>query len=136
MAEPFPMIERSLREYIETAYPDAGGKTGGDPSYVSTGPGDPNFYVWISMVPGSGQTDEIQGSWAIDVEVLASSYAGAMTRSLDLEAVLLAARRFKASNGLIIDSVDQNTAPGERPWDDDAVYLVGGTYVVTARRSG
>lgn len=132
MAEPFPMIETSLKEFIETKYPPAEGKVGGDPSYAV---GD-DFFVWISMVPGSGRTDEIEGSWAIDIEVFAPTYGAAMTISLALEAHLLVARRFKADNGLIIDSIEQNTAPGESPWEDNGTFLVGGTYVVSARRSG
>ena len=125
---PFPMIEKALREYIEEAYPAADGKTGGDPSYVAGA----DLYVWISLVGGT--TDQIDGSWVVDVDVFAPTYGSAMTHALELEAVLLGPR--KTTSTLRIDNSYQNEVPVERPWTDESVSRVGATYTLTARRSG
>lgn len=128
--QPFPMVEKAVKELIETAYPAAAGKVGGDLAYEA---GD-DLYVYIGLVPG-GTSDEIEGLWILDVDVFAASYAVAMTHALALEPLLLA-RGGHVTSVMRLDSVSQNGSPAERPWDDDTVFRIGATYVFTARRSG
>lgn len=127
--QPFPMIEKAVRALIETKYPEADGKTGGDLSYTA---GD-GFYVWIGLVPGGGST-EVDGEWIVDIDVFADSYGEAMGRALMLETLLIGARH--VTEVMRLDNIYQNEAPSERPWDDEQVFRVGAVYTVTARRSG
>ena len=124
---PFPMIEKAVKELLETQYPDAEGKVGGDMSYNGTD----DFYVWIGLIPG-GSTDQIEGDWIVDIDVFAASYAEAMERALALEPVLIGPR--KVTSVLRFDNVYQNEGPAERPWDDESVFRIGATYALTARR--
>lgn len=126
---PFPMIEKALRELIQEKYPAAVGKVGGAPSYVS---GD-DLYVWISLIPG-GTTTEVDGDWAVDVDVFGPSYVSAMTHALALEAVLLERRH--VTSIMRLDNTFVNSSPAERPWDDESVFRIGATYSFSARRSG
>lgn len=126
---PFPLVESAVKELIETKYPDAEGKVGGDLSYTL---GD-GLWVYIGLIPGGG-SDEIYGEWNLDIDVFGDDYVGTMQRALALEAVLLARRH--VTSVMRIDSVTQNEAPSERPWDDDGVYRIGAAYTFTARRSG
>lgn len=128
--QPFPLIEKAVKQVIETQYPIAAGKTGGDPAYAV---GD-GIYVWISLVPGAGSTDENGGQWTIDIDVFGDSYGEPMGHALALEALLLRGRF--TTDEMIIDNVFQNTGPFEGPWDDDAVFRISSTYVFTARRRG
>lgn len=125
---PFPMIELAVKELIELRYSPALGKTGGDLSYER---GD-GLYVWFALV--SGSTGQLEGSWAVDVDVFADDYATAMQHALNLESYLLG-RPYEHLNIMRIDSITQNEAPVERPWDDDGVFRVGATYSFSARRS-
>lgn len=127
--QPFPMIERAMKALIETKYPEADGKVIGDLSFT---PGD-GWAVWLGLVPGGG-ADAVEGEWIIDVDVFADSYTEAMGRSLMLETLLIGARH--VTEVMRIDNVYQNETPVERPWNSEAVYRVGATYTVTARRSG
>lgn len=128
MSKPFAMVEKAVREFVETSYEPARGHVGGDPSYE---PGDPLF-VWLSLIGGS--TDEIYGDWSLDVDVLGSSYAGAMQAALDLEALLIGSGH--VTSIMRIDNCIQNEAPSERPWDDDSAFRIGAVYTFTARRTG
>ena len=125
---PFPMVEKAVKELIETGYEPAAGNVGGDLSYDGTG-----LYVWIGLVPG-GVTDEIEGEWILDVDCFGRTYAEAMSHALNLEPVLIGRR--KVTSVMRLDSCTQNEGPSERPWDDETSYRVGATYVFTARRSG
>lgn len=126
----FPMIERALRELIETLMPEADGKVGGSLSYD----GMTDFYIWLGLVPG-GSATETDGEWVVDIDVFDTAYGRAMDRALALEPLLLKRGGHRTST-MRIDSVYQNEGPAERPWDDDTVFRVGATYVLTARRSG
>lgn len=126
---PFPLIEMALKELIETKYPAAAGKVGGDLSYS---PGD-GLYVWLGLVPG-GSSDQIEGTWIVDIDTFGDSYASAMQSSLDVEAVIVGRRH--VTSIMRLDNCYQNLGPSERPWDDEGVFRVGATYVFTARRSG
>ena len=128
--QPFPLIELAVKELIEAKYPAAAGKVGGDLSYRR---GDA-LYVFVGLVPGGGSTDNTTGQWTVDIDVLAPSYATAMTHALALEALLIPGRH--STSIMRLDSVFQNSAPSERPWDDESAYRIGSTYVFTARRSG
>lgn len=123
---PFPMIEKAVRELVQT-YEPASGKTGGSPDF------DPgvDLYVMISLVPG-GSTDQIEGDWVLDIDVFSSSYGSAMNHALALEPVLIGSR--KVTSVLRLDNVYQNEGPAERPWDDEGTFRVGATYAFTARR--
>ena len=125
---PFPMIEKAVKELIETKYPAANGKVGGDLSYVA---GD-GLYVRIALIPG-GRSDRVNGQWSLDIETFGDTYSSAMQSSLDLEAVLVGPRH--VTSVMRLDNCYQNSSPSERPWDDDAVYRVGAIYVFTGRRS-
>jgi hypothetical protein len=127
MTEPFQMVEKAIRELIETRYPVAEGKVGGDLDFTS---GQGAFYVFIGLVDGS--TDQIEGEWIVDIDVLADRYSQAMQTSLALEAILVGPRHVTPT--MRIDNCYQNQAPHELPWDDESSYRVGGTYVFTARR--
>ena len=127
---PFPMIEIALKELIVERFPEADGKLGGDLSYER---GD-GLYVWYGLVPGGAST-ATDGEWIVDIDVFADSYAAAMQAALELEAGLLG-KTYGRTSEMRIDSITQNESPAERPWDDDAVFRIGATYVFTARRPG
>lgn len=129
--QPFPSIEKALKTVIEDRYPEASGHVGGD---LQTVPVDGSIYVWLGLVPGGGINDQTSGQWTIDVDVFARDYSSAMMHASGIEAMLLASPH--RTDEIIIDSVFQNQSPAERPWDDDNVYRVGATYVLTARRKG
>lgn len=130
MIPPFPIVEKAIRQVIETGYAPASGKTGGAPTYKV----GQSLYVWISRIPGGGGSDEINGSWAVDIDCFAPDFAQAMTHANAIEALLLA--RSHRSTVMNLDRTYQNESPAERPWDDESVSRVGATYVFTARRSG
>ena len=129
--QPFPSIEKALKQVIEMNYPEANGHTGGD---LQTVPVDGSIYVWLGLVPGGGVNDQTSGQWTIDVDVFARDYNSAMMHASGIEAMLIDSPH--RTDEIIIDSVFQNQSPTERPWDDDSVYRVGATYVLTARRKG
>lgn len=128
MTNPFPMVERAVRQLIEAKYPPAASRVGGSLSY-QRGSG---LYVWIGLTPG-GQTTQIDGEWALDIDCFESSYSAAMNHALNLEAVLVGPRH--GTPLMRLDNCYQNEAPSERPWDDDDVFRVGATYTFTARRT-
>jgi hypothetical protein len=123
---PFGMIEKAVKSVIETNFPDD--EVGGELSYAGGAP-----YVYIAKVPG-GSTDQTSGEWTVDVDVFAESYGAAMRLSLDIEALLVRGRH--VTPYMRIDNTYQDETPSERPWNDEAVFRVGGTYTFTARRSG
>lgn len=127
---PFPMIELALKELLVERFPEAENKLGGDLSY-ERGQG---LYVWYGLVPG-GSSTATEGEWIVDIDTFGDSYAAAMQASLELEAGLLG-KTYGRTSQMRIDSITQNESPTERPWDDDAVFRVGATYVFTARRPG
>lgn len=127
---PFKPIEKTVRALIEAKHPDTVGRTGGDLSYTPDQP----FYVFISGVPGGATADELTGTWAVDIEVFDTSWTQAVNRLLAIEATLVGVRGFR-HDGQQIDRVFINTSAGDRPWDDDTVHRIGGTYVFSARRS-
>lgn len=127
MTTAFPLIEQAVKELIETKYPAADGKVGGDLSY-DQGEG---LYVWLGLVPG-GSTDQIEGLWVLDIDCFGDDYSTVMTHALALEAALIGPRH--VTSVLRLDNCYQNQAPAERPWDDDRVYRIGAIYTFTARR--
>lgn len=129
--QPFGPIEAAVKELVEAKYPVAAGKVGGDLSYTS----DQELYVWIGLLPGGGNTDEIEGTWAVDIDVFGNAYMTAMNHALELEAVLLTPGGHVTPT-MRVDRVFQNAGPAEGPWDDDAAYRISATYVFTARRRG
>lgn len=129
MTTPFPMIEKAVKELIETKHPAAVGKVGGDFSYEP----DQDFYVWLGLIPG-GSTTQVDGEWIVDVDVFAASYGAAMEKALALEAVLVGPRH--VTSVMRVDNCYQNEGPAERPWDDETVFRIGATYAFTARRAG
>jgi hypothetical protein len=129
MTDAFPMVEKAVKELIEEKLTGASGKVGGDLSYDGT----LDFYVWIGLIPGGG-TDQIDGTWNIDIDIFAPKYATAMTKSLALEALLVSPRH--RTDTMLLDNCYQNGVPAERPWDDESVFRIGTTYTFTARRSG
>lgn len=129
MTQPFAMIESAVMEVIVANMPEAEDLIGGDLSYD----GSEDFYILLGLVTGS--TDAIYGSWTLDIEVFDTAYGQAMTRALDVEALLLKPGGHRTSI-MRIDSVAQNEVPATRPWDDDSTYRIGASYVFTARRSG
>lgn len=129
MTNAFPMVEMAAKALLEEKVTGAAGNVGGDLSYDGT----TDFYIWIGLVPG-GSTDQLSGEWILDIDVLSKSYVTAMQKCLEIEAKIIGPRH--VTETMRIDNVYQNQAPAERPWDDDTVYRVGGTYVLTGRRSG
>ena len=126
--KPFPIVQKALKELIETKYEPAEGKVGGDLSYER----DQDLYVWIGLV--SGSTNELEGVWVVDVDVFGTDWGVTMDHALALESVLLARRH--VTSILRLDNTRQNESPVDRPWDDDSAYRIGATYVFTARRPG
>lgn len=127
MTQPFAMIEKAVKNLVETRMPLAAGRVGGDLSYET----DQDFYVWIGLVDGS--TTMIDGLWSIDIDVFDNHYTQAMQRALDIEAILLRPGGHRTSV-MRLDNVEQNQIPMERPWDDESAYRIGATYTLTARR--
>ena len=128
MIKPFPIVQKALKELIEAKYEPAEGKVGGDLSYERS----QDLYVWIGLV--SGSTDELEGEWAVDIDVFGTDWNATMGHALALEALLLARRH--VTSVMRLDNTRQNESPVDRPWDDDSVYRIGATYVFTARRPG
>jgi hypothetical protein len=129
--QPFGLIEMAVKELVEAKYAPAEGKVGGDLSYTV----DQDLYVWIGLIPGGGSSDEIEGTWAVDIDVFGNAYATAMGHALALEAILLTPGGH-VTDTMRVDSVTQNSGPSEGPWDDDAAWRISATYVFTARRPG
>lgn len=129
--QPFGLIEMAVKQLIEAIYPAAEDKVGGDLSYTA----GQELYVWIGLIPGGGSTDEIEGTWAVDIDVFGDSYGTAMTHALALEALLLRPGGHRTAT-MRVDTVSQNSSPAEGPWDDDGTYRISATYVFTARRTG
>lgn len=127
--QPFPSIEKALKQVIEEKYPEANGNVGGDLQGV---PADGSIYVWLGLVPGGGISDKTTGQWTIDVDVFARDYSSAMMHANNIEAMLLDAPH--RSDQVQIDSVFCNANSAVKPWDDDTAYRIGATYVLTARR--
>lgn len=128
MSDPFPMVEKAVKEIIER-YEPADGKVGRDPNFDS----DVDIYVMLDLVPG-GSTTQLNGEWVLDIDVFSTTYNVAMGHALALEALLVRPRH--VTTVIRLDNCYENLGPAERPWDDDGVYRVGATYVFTARRSG
>lgn len=128
---PFARIESAVKELVVALMPEADGLVGGDLSYDAE---SQEFYIWLGLVPG-GRTTEVDGEWILDIDVFDTHYAQAMDRALALEPLLIKRGGHRTSR-MRIDSVTQNEAPVERPWDDESAYRIGATYVFTARRSG
>ena len=126
---PFGLIEMAVKELVEVKYPAAEGKVGGDLSYTS----DQDLYVWIGLIPGGGSADEIEGTWAVDIDVFGNTYATAMGHALALEAILLTPGGH-VTDTMRVDRVYQNASPAEGPWDDDAAFRISATYAFSARR--
>jgi len=122
------MVEKALRELVEAKYVPAAGNVGGDPSFD---PATVDLFVEITLI--HGQTDQIDGEWTVDVDTYGRSYNTAMGHALGLEAALIGPRH--VTSVMRLDNVYQNEAPSERPWDDDGVFKIGATYVMTARRT-
>ena len=129
--QPFGLIEMAVKELIEAKYEPAEGKVGGDLSYDGTS----DLYVWIGLIPGGGSADQIEGTWAVDIDCFGTSYGEAMTHALALEAMLLTPGGHVTPT-MRVDSVFENSAPAEAIWEDDGVFRISGTYVFSARRSG
>lgn len=125
---PFPMVEAAVKEVIETKYPAAANKVGGDLSYL---PGS-GLYVWISLIGGS--TTQVDGQWSLDIHVFGDSYSAAMNNALAIEALLVGS--LHVTSTMILDNCTQNQAPAEIIWDDDSVYRIGAIYSFSARRKG
>lgn len=129
MTNPFGMIEMAVKELVEERYEPARDHVGGDLAYEGE-----LLYVWLGLVPG-GAADQLEGSWIVDIDCFAPSYANAMQAALDIEAALLG-RRYADTSEMRLDRITQNEGPAERPWDDESVFRIGATYAFTARRSG
>lgn len=127
MTTPFPMIEMAVKELVEEKYPASEGKIGGDPDV----PAAVDLYVMLNLVPG-GSANQIEGEFILDIDVFSASYADAMTAALAIEAGVVGPRH--VTSIMRLDNCYENLGPAERPWDDDATYRVGATYVFTARR--
>lgn len=130
MTQPFKMIEKALRELIDSKMEDVTtAQIGGDLSYTT----EDEFYIFLGLIGGS--TTVIDGEWSVDIDVFDNDYTQAMERALDLEAILLKRGGHRTSL-MLIDNVYQNESPTSRPWDDENAFRVGATYTFTARRSG
>lgn len=127
MTVAFTPIEKAVQEVIETWHP---GKTGGNLSYTR---GD-GLLIVISLVPGAGRTDQVNGEWTVDLDVFGDNYLDTMGVALDLEAKLLGAPF--VTSGMIVDSSFQTISPAPLPWEDDEVTRLGLGFVFTARRKG
>lgn len=126
--KPFGMVELGVRQVLVNAGADPA-LVGGDFRYEG-GP------AYIRLELTDSDTDRLEGDFAIDVEVFAEDYVTAISRSLDLEALLLGYPHVVQVEGYkwVFDRVFQNVGPRSLPWEDDGVERVGATYVLTARR--
>ena len=128
--QPFGLIEMAVKELIEAKYEPAAGKVGGDLAYDGV-----DLFVWIGLIPGGGSADQIDGTWAVDIDCFGPSYGEAMTHALALEAMLLAPGGHVTPT-MRVDSVLENSSPAEVPWEDDGAFRISATYVFSARRPG
>ena len=127
MTTPFPLVEKAVKELIETKYPAAANNIGGDLAYD----GD-ELYVYINLMTGS--SDQLGGEWVLDIDCFAPSYIEARQHALLIESVLLGPRHVTST--MRLDNCTQNESPVERPWNVEDQFRVGATYVFTARRTG
>lgn len=123
---PFGSVEMALTEILKEGLGLTDAEIGGDLRYPGTG-----RYYYLELI--GGQTDRLYGTWSVDIDIFARTYAQAMGAALDLEAFLVG--RQHRSAGMLIDQCSQNEAPSQRPWRENKVARVGATYVFTARRS-
>lgn len=128
--QPFSLIEVAIKDLIEAKYEPAAGNVGGDLSYSGQ-----DLYVWIGLIPGGGAADQIEGTWAVDIDAFAATYGEAMTHALAIEAMLLAPGGHRTDT-MRVDSVYESSSPAEVPWDDEGSYRISATYVFSARRPG
>lgn len=133
--QPFGLIEMAVKELIEAKYTPASGKVGGDLSYTPSADPAEDLYVWVGLIPGAGAADQIEGTWAVDIDTFGTDYKATMDHALALEAMLLTPGGHRTDT-MRVDSVVQNGSPSEVPWDDDSVFRISATYVFTARRRG
>jgi hypothetical protein len=124
--QPFPPVIRTTKNMLEALYTEAANHVTGELDFVS---GD-GWKIYIGLVGGSA--DQIEGTWTVDIDILADSWNDAMDRSLDIEAAIVGPRR--RAGTILVDNVYQNETPVDRPWSDEAVSRVGATYTITARR--
>jgi len=128
--QPFPMVEKALKELLAAKMEIPTSSVGGDLSFDAS---TDDFYVWLGLV--SGSTTAVDGYWTVDIDVFDQHYAQAMNRALAIEAMLLAPGGHRTTI-MRLDNVSQNEIPMERPWEDDNAYRIGASYTFVARRSG
>lgn len=131
--QPLPSVEKALLALLDRDYPPVVGhpdRAGGNqPDTVD------EVYVEISRVPG-GNSTRTGGVAVIDVDCYAPSYDGADSAASDVEALLFGYPHVVevGDQTVVLDHVEQNIGPAERPWQDDSVTRIGATYVISLRR--
>lgn len=127
MIQPFPSIEKALRQVIQDGYPAAQGHVGIALRYE-----DEELYVWLGLFGGSN--DATSGEWTFDIDIFGSNYNTALGHASAIEALLLTPGGHRTDE-LIIDYVAQNAVPHLIPWgDDEETFRLTSTYVIRARR--
>lgn len=107
-------------------------RVGGDLAYDAAAM---PWFIRIDRVPG-GSAGRLEGRTVIDLEVFSGDYLLAESVAFDLEALALGYPHVVEVEGrkVVFDDVTQNVGVADLPWEDDSVYRLGATYVITARR--
>lgn len=134
---PFTSMERALMQLLLNKLLIDGAalapeRVGGDFAYD---PEAMDWYIRIDRVPG-GNTNWLEGDFVIDVEVFAREYLVAENVAFAIEALALGYPHVIEVDDrkVVFDEVSQNMGVSDLPWEDDSVYRLGATYVITARR--
>lgn len=132
--QPFGSPEKVLKALIlglETDTPIDPAWVGGDFAF---NPATMPWYIRIDRV--GGRSGQHQGEFTVDLEVFGLDYQATESVAFALEALVLGYPHGVEVDGqkTVIDDVFQNEGVDELPWEDDGVYRLGATYVLTLRR--
>jgi hypothetical protein len=137
---PFTSMERAFRQLLL----DKGLIVDGTPTPVTTAvvggsyrydPETMDWYIRIDQVPG-GSSNWFDGDFVLDVEVFGREYLVTENVAFAIEALALGYPHVVEVDGrkVVLGEVSQNVGVSDLPWEDDSVYRLGATYVITARR--
>jgi hypothetical protein len=138
--QPQTSMERAVLALLERDFVTRDGvrladhpeRVGSDFAFVR---GTTPWFIRIDRIPG-GNSGRIEGRTVIDLEVFSDDYLLAESVAFDLEALALGYPHVVEVEGrkVVFDDVTQNVGVADLPWEDDSVYRLGATYVITARR--
>jgi hypothetical protein len=132
--QPYPDIEEAVRALLLRDLDDVLST----PEHVGVDfprTNEPMPFVRVEKIP-LGRRTRLNDHPVVEVEVLASSRAGAKSLIERIDAYLLGyPHSVTISSGVVVlDAVTVPVAPASRPWDDTTVRRFAGTYQFSVRR--